>query len=95
MALEIIWTKESKEQLVKAFTSLEASGNDHSLQRLSRQLKRKLDLISEYPQIYQKSERLNGVRRCILNKHYGFLYYYDAIFIYIITFLDMRGGEGN
>ena len=88
MALEIIWTKEAKDQLAEVIASLEAYGNEQLIHRFSRQLDKKLELIKEHPQIYQKSDRLKGVRRCVIDKYRSFFYSYDEVFIYIITFWD-------
>lgn len=88
MALEIIWTKEAKDQLAEVIASLEAYGNEQLLHRFSQQLDKKLELIKEHPQIYQKSDRLNGVRRCLVDKYRGFFYSHDAVFVYIIAFWD-------
>ena len=88
MALEIIWTKEAKKQLEEVIASLEEYGNEQLMQRFSRQLDKKLELIREHQQIYQKSDRLKGVRRCVIDKYRSFFYSYDEVFIYIITFWD-------
>jgi plasmid stabilization system protein ParE len=90
VALEIIWTKEAKAKLTEIIASLEEYGNDRLLQRFSQQLDKKLELIKEHPQLYQKSDRLEGTRRCTIDKYHSLLYGHDSIFVYIITLWDNR-----
>ena len=90
MALEIIWTKEAKAKLTEIIAFLEEYGNDQLLHRFSRQLDKKLELIKEHPQLYQKSDRLEGARRCTIDKYHSLLYTHDNIFAYIVTLWDNR-----
>ena len=90
MALEIIWTKEAKVKLAEIITSLEEYGNNQLLQRFSQQLDKKLELIKDHPQIYQKSGRLKGARRCVIDKYHSLLYSHDRMFVYILTLWDNR-----
>jgi plasmid stabilization system protein ParE len=90
VALEIIWTKEAKAKLTEIIASLEEYGNEQLLQRFSQQLDKKLELITNHPQLYQKSDRLQGVRRCVIDKYHSLLYSHDSIFVYIITLWDNR-----
>lgn len=73
MALEIIWTKEAKVKLTEVIASLEEHGNNQLLKRFSQQLEKKLELIRDHPQIYQKSERLKGARRCVIDKYHNLI----------------------
>jgi len=90
VALEIIWTKEAKSKLTEIIASLGEYGNDQLLQRFSQQLDKKLELIKVHPQLYQKSDRLEGARRCTIDKYYSLLYSHDDIFIYILTLWNNR-----
>lgn len=40
--------------------------------------------------MYQKSDQLEGARRCVINKYYSLLYSYDTTFAYVLTLLDNR-----
>ena len=90
MALEVIWTKNAQEQLTEMIAYLEASGNDSLLRRFSQQLEEKLELIKDYPKLYQKSDQLEGARRCVVSKHYSVLYSHDSVFVYILSLFDNR-----
>ncbi len=90
MALEIIWTREAKEQLAEIITFLESDGGERMLQHFSHQLDKKLELVKDQPKMYQKSDRLEGVRRCIVDKNYSFLYSHDNLFVYILTIYSNR-----
>ncbi len=90
MALEIIWTKNAQEQLTETIAYLEALGNESLLRRFSQQLEEKLELIKDDPQLYQKSDQLEGARRCVVNKHYSVLYSHDRIFVYVLSLFDNR-----
>ena len=90
MALDIIWTREAKDRLAETIKHLEDSGSEQMLQQFSRQLDKKLKLVKVYPQMYQKSDRLEGARRCVVDKYYSFLYSYDQIFLYVLTVYDNR-----
>ena len=90
MALEIIWTKNAQEQLADTIVYLQTLGNEQLLQRFSRQLEGKLQLIKDHPQLYQKSDQLEGARRCVVNKYYSLLYSYDRVFVYVLSLLDNR-----
>lgn len=68
MALEVIWTKNAQQQLTETITYLEDLGSESLLRRFSQQLEEKLELIKDYPQLYQKSDQLDGARRCVVNK---------------------------
>ena len=93
MALDIIWTKEARAGLADSIAFLEKRGNETLLQQFSQQLEKKLELIKEYPQLYQKSDRLEGARRCVIDKHHSLLYSYDRVFIYILALWDSRQGS--
>ncbi len=90
MALEIIWTKNAQEQLTETIAYLEASGNETLLRRFSQQLEEKLELVKDYPQLYQRSDQLGGARRCVVNKHYSLLYSHDRVFVYVLALFDNR-----
>jgi plasmid stabilization system protein ParE len=90
VALEIIWTKEAKVKLAEVIATLEEHGNNQLLKRFSQQLEKKLELIRNHPQIYQKSDRLKGTRRCVIDKYHSLLYSNDSIFVYILTLWDNR-----
>ena len=90
MALEIVWTQEAKAALAEIITSLEEYQDDRLLRRFSQQLDKKLVLVKQHPQMYQKSDRLEGARRCVIDTYYSFLYSHDSIFIYILTLYDNR-----
>ena len=80
MALEVIWTKNAQQQLTETITYLEDLGSESLLRRFSQQLEEKLELIKDYPQLYQKSDQLEGARRCVVNKHYSILNFILIIF---------------
>ena len=90
MALEVVWTKNAQQQLSETITYLEDIGSELLLQKFSQQLEEKLELIKDYPQLYQKSDQLDGARRCVVNKHYSLLYSHDRIFIYVLSLFDNR-----
>ena len=46
MALDIIWTREAKDQLAEIIEYLEDSGSEQMLQQFSRQLDKKLNLVN-------------------------------------------------
>ncbi len=91
MALEVIWTKNAQQQLTETITYLEDLGSESLLRRFSQQLEEKLELIKDYPQLYQKSDQLEGARRCVVNKHYSILYSHDRVCVYILSLFDNRG----
>ena len=91
MALEIIWTKNAQQQLTETIAYLEGLGNESLLRRFSQQLEEKLELVKDYPQLYQKSDQLEGARRCVVNKHYSVLYSHDRVCVYILSLFDNRG----
>lgn len=90
MALDIIWTREAKDRLAETIKYLEDSGSERMVQQFSRQLDKKLELAKVHLQMYQKSDRLEGARRCVIDKYYSFLYSHDQIFLYILTVYDNR-----
>jgi len=81
VALEIIWTKEAQKQLSDIITLYEDQNNQSFLKQFSRQLEYKLKLISEHPRMYQKSDRLNDTRRCLLNRYHSLYYTHDQVYI--------------
>ena len=69
MALKIVWTKRAIAGYDGIISYLEEEWTEKEVRNFVRQTEEFFKLLSDYPEILQKTERYKNVRRGPINKH--------------------------
>ena len=95
MALNIVWSDESKESLANIIAYLQEHWTEKELGAFARIFEKQLSIISAKPRTYKESERLSGTRECLLSKHNSLFYIADKKNLHIVTLWDNRQEPGK
>jgi len=69
MALKIVWTKRAIAGYDGIISYLEEEWTEKEVRNFVRQTEELFKLLSDYPEILQRTERYKNVRRGPINKH--------------------------
>lgn len=87
---KLIWSNEALSNLKNIIDYLEDRWTTKEIQKFSRLLDKKLQLIERNPLLFQASPNSNELRRCILSKQTTIYYKIKNRQIYIVTLFDNR-----
>lgn len=69
MALEIVWTKRAETGYDNIINYLEVHFTEKEIRKFVRESNEFFDLLSEYPELLQKTGKQKNVHRGPINKH--------------------------
>jgi plasmid stabilization system protein ParE len=95
MALEVSWSKEAREELIKVISYLEENWTEREIKRFTSKLEEQITIISSKPKTYKKSKRLLGTHECLITKHNSLFYTYNDTYLFIVTVWDNRQEPGK
>lgn len=90
MKYEIFWLDNAKEKLSIIYEFIIANWNIKIADEFIDKLKFKLQLLSYFPHIGQKSQKKKDVRRYIISEQVSLFYKIDKKKIIILTLFDTR-----
>jgi plasmid stabilization system protein ParE len=85
MALKVSWSKEAREDLIKAIAYLEENWTEKEIRKFTSKLEEQINIISLQPKTYKKSKRLLGTYECLVTKHNSLFYTYNETSLFIVT----------
>lgn len=95
MALIIEWSDDAIKQLKSLYGYLEDQWTDKEIKNFTKKLDNQLKLISSQPRLYKNSERLHGVRECVITKHNTIFYVYNETTLYILILWSNNMGDNK
>lgn len=87
---EIFWTDFALEELEKTIEHLKANWTEKELKNLALHLEETLHLISQNPQLFQRSEIKKDIRRVVVLSHNTLYYRIKKNTIEVISFFLNR-----
>lgn len=91
---EIVWSDQSLKELEETIEYLEQNFTIKELRRLSVEIERNLDIISENPLIFSRTEKLD-IRKVVIAKFNTLYYKIENEKIEIISFFSNRQNPSN
>ena len=95
MALVIEWADDAILQLKQLYEYLEAEWTEKEIRIFTKKLDNQLNLISNQPTLYKRSEKLLGARECIVTKHNSLFYIFDKNKLYVLMLWSNRMGDNK
>ncbi|MBU4538875.1 MAG: type II toxin-antitoxin system RelE/ParE family toxin [Weeksellaceae bacterium] len=86
---EIVWSDQASDELTKTLEYLEQNFTEKELKRLSREIEKNLNLISENPLIFSGTD-IRNVRKVIIARYNTLYYRIKGKNIEIISFFSNR-----
>lgn len=74
MALEIVWTPQAEKGFEKIITYLRENWTEREVQHFIRESFRFFELLTEHPEILEKSNKQKNVYRGLMDKHNILIY---------------------
>ena len=87
---KILWTDFALKELESTIEYLEENWTEKELKNLASKLEETLSLISQNPDLFQKSEIKNDIRRAIIHYHNSLYYRFNNDKIEILSFFSNR-----
>jgi plasmid stabilization system protein ParE len=87
---QVQWSLEAQENLDKITAYLENNWTNKELEYFFTRLEDQLAIISENPELYKKSSRINGLYECQVTVHNTLFYTFNNTTILIVTVFDNR-----
>ncbi|MCY0976138.1 type II toxin-antitoxin system RelE/ParE family toxin [Chryseobacterium wangxinyae] len=91
---EIVWSDQSLKELEETIEYLERNFTNKELRRLSVEIERNLDIISENPLVFSRTEKLD-IRKVVTAKFNTLYYKIENEKIEIISFFSNRQNPSN
>ncbi len=91
---EIVWSDQSLKELEETIEYLERNFTNKELKRLSVEIERNLDIISENPLVFSRTEKLD-IRKVVIAKFNTLYYKIENEKIEIISFFSNRQNPSN
>lgn len=91
---EIVWSDQSLKELEETIGYLEQNFTNKELRRLSVEIERNLDIISENPLIFSRTEKLD-IHKVVIAKFNTLYYKIENEKIEIISFFSNRQNPSN
>ena len=90
--MEIIWSNEALQNYYKVIDYLIDNWSKEVLVNFENDTENLLDRLSSHSEICPQS-KINGYRKCIINKHNSLVYSTINNYLYIVTFIDNRSNH--
>ena len=91
---KIVWSDQAVKELEETIEYLEHNFTNKELRRLSIEIERNLDIISENPLIFSRTEKLD-IHKVVIKKFNTLYYKIESEKIEIISFFSNRQNPGN
>lgn len=87
---KILWTDFALTELESTIKYLEENWTEKELKNLASKLEETLSLISQNPDLFQKSEIKNNIRRAVILSHNSLYYRFNNDQVEILSFFSNR-----
>lgn len=87
---KIIWSDEALHGLNQILNYLEENWTPKEIKKFAKLLDKKLNLISNNPDLFQVSKKSNNIRKSVISKQTSLFYKVENDTIYLITLFDNR-----
>lgn len=83
-------SRKASQKLENLLQYLETQWSEKVKQDFIKKLDKSLNLIQQYPEIYEKSDLKKGLYRCVVTKQTSIYYQYSKTLIKVIAIFDTR-----
>ena len=93
MAYKLYWSEEAVSNLEGIISFLESNWTEKEIDKFKHLLSKNLELITIFPTIFPKSEKIPNLRRAVLSKQISIFYQIIEETIYITYLFDNRQSQ--
>jgi len=90
MSRKIVLSKRASGKLDKLLEYLETEWSIRIKNNFIKKLDRSLQILKEKPESSPKSDRVNGLYKCVVTKQTTVYYKFDSKKLYVVTIFDTR-----
>jgi plasmid stabilization system protein ParE len=90
MRLEVRFTEEAEKNLQDIVTYIREVWSEKVVDEFISEIDEQIDRISEMPYLFQKTEKRENVRKCLINRRIALFYQVTETTILLLTFRDTR-----
>jgi plasmid stabilization system protein ParE len=90
MSRKLVLSKRASGKLDKLLEYLETEWSIRIKNNFIKKLDRSLQILKEKPESSPKSDRVNGLYKCVVTKQTTVYYKFDSKKLYIVTIFDTR-----
>jgi plasmid stabilization system protein ParE len=86
MRLEVRFTEEAEKDLHDIITYIREVWNEKVVDKFVSEIDEQIDRIAEMPYLFQKTEKRENVRKCLINKRVALFYKVTESEIFLLSF---------
>jgi plasmid stabilization system protein ParE len=86
MRLEVRFTEEAEKDLHDIITYIREVWNEKVVDKFVSEIDEQIDRIAEMPYLFQKTEKRENVRKCLINKQVALFYKITESEIFLLSF---------